>query len=63
MAMCKKVVSLPHPVQINIKKQLVREKKKGKKQKTQQHRLGTNVRVRRFNAGLLAKSQLAFGRS
>jgi hypothetical protein len=33
------------------------------KRKTQQHRLGTNVRVRGFNAGLLARSQFASGRS
>jgi hypothetical protein len=48
----------------NNYKKLVGEKKKGKKQKrkTQQHRLGTNVRVRGFNAGLLARSQFAYGR-
>jgi hypothetical protein len=33
------------------------------KRKTQQHRLGTNVRVHGFNAGLLARSQFASGRS
>jgi hypothetical protein len=52
----------------NWKKQLVGKKKKWKKlkkqkRKTQQHRLGTNVRVRGFNAGLLARSQFASGRS
>jgi hypothetical protein len=35
----------------------------GKEKKTQQHKLGTNVRVRGFNAGLLARSQFASGRS
>jgi hypothetical protein len=33
------------------------------KRKTQQHRLGTNVRVRGFNAGLLAGSLFASERS
>jgi hypothetical protein len=51
-------------IQITVKKQLVgkkgREKQKGK---PQQHRLGTNVRARGFNAGLLARSQFASGRS
>jgi hypothetical protein len=46
---------------------LLKKRKTGKreeqKRKTQQHKLGTNVRVRRFNAGLLARSQFAFGRS
>jgi hypothetical protein len=45
------------------RKQLVGKKEKGKRKenrkgKTQQHRLRTNVRVRGFNAGLLARSQL-----
>jgi hypothetical protein len=49
------------------KKQLVekneREEKEKQKRKTQQHRLVTNVRVPGFKAGLLARSQFAFGRS
>jgi hypothetical protein len=40
-----------------------RKKEKKQKRKTQQHRLGTNVRVRGFKAGLLARSQFASGRS
>jgi hypothetical protein len=49
-------------------KKLVKKGKKEKimkkqKRKTQQHRLKTNVRVRGFNAGLLARSQFASGRS
>jgi hypothetical protein len=39
------------------------KEKKKQKRKIQQHRLGTNVRVRRFNVGLLARSQFASGRS
>jgi hypothetical protein len=46
----------------NRKKNLL-EKKERKKRKTQQHRLGTNVRVRGFKAGLLARSQSASARS
>jgi hypothetical protein len=34
-----------------------------KKKEKQQQRVGTNVRVCGFNAGLLARSQFAFGRS
>jgi hypothetical protein len=49
-------------ITIIVKKQLV-EKIRKEKRKTQQHRLGTNVRVRGFNAGLLARSQFASGRS
>jgi hypothetical protein len=37
--------------------------KKKQKRKTRQHRLWTNVRVCGFNAGLLARSQFASGRS
>jgi hypothetical protein len=47
-------------------KQLVEKEKerRGKnKRKTQQHRLETNVRVRGFNAGLLARSQFASRRT
>jgi hypothetical protein len=33
-------------------------KEKSQKRKPQQHRVGTNVRVRGFNAALLARSQL-----
>jgi hypothetical protein len=40
-----------------------KERKKKQKRKIQQQRVGTNVRVRGFNAGLLARSQFAFGRS
>jgi hypothetical protein len=40
-----------------------KEKEKKQKRKIQQQRVGTNVRVRGFNAGLLARSQFAFGRS
>jgi hypothetical protein len=53
----------PNHMHIQIivkKKKLEREKKK---EKTQQLRLGTNFRVREFNAGLLARSQFASGRS
>jgi hypothetical protein len=45
----------------NCKKQLVEKIKQ--KRKTQQHRLGTNVRVSGFNAGLVTRSQFASGRS
>jgi hypothetical protein len=38
---------------------LLEKRKEKQTRKTQQHRLGTNVRVRRFNAGLLARSQFA----
>jgi hypothetical protein len=34
------------------------KKEKKQKRKIQQQRVGTNVRVRGFNAGLLARSQL-----
>jgi hypothetical protein len=47
-------------IQILVKSNLLRKKQK---RKPQQHRLGTNVRVRGFNAGLLARSQFASGRS
>jgi hypothetical protein len=49
----------------NYKKQLVGKKEKNKKTKRnpQRRRLGTNVRVRGFNVGLLARSQFASGRS
>jgi hypothetical protein len=55
-------------IQIIVKESNLLEKKKEKekkknKRKTQQHRLGTNVRVRRFNARLLARSQFASERS
>jgi hypothetical protein len=48
-----------------LKNKKKREKKKNKKQtrKTQLHRLRTNVRVRGFNSGLLARRQFASGRS
>jgi hypothetical protein len=42
------------------KKTKKKEKQKGK---IQQHRVRTNVRVRGFYAGLLARSEFAFGRS
>jgi hypothetical protein len=48
-------------IQIIVKpNNLLRGKKRRKKQKRkiQQQRVGTNVRVRGFNAGLLARSQL-----
>jgi hypothetical protein len=45
--------------QNNCQKQLV--EKKEKKEATAQ--IGTNVRARVFNTGLLARSQFAFGRS
>jgi hypothetical protein len=44
------------------KKNIVKKERKNKRE-TQQHRLGTNVRGRGFIAGLLARSQLASGRS
>jgi hypothetical protein len=48
----------------NCAKKLVGIKRKKKqKRETQQHGLGTNVRVRGFKAGLLARSQFASGRS
>jgi hypothetical protein len=54
-------------IQIIVKNNLLGKKERGKKKKqerkTQQHRLGTNVRVRGFNTGLLARSQFASGRS
>jgi hypothetical protein len=52
-------------ITIFVKNSLLKnkEKKKRNERKTQQHRLGTNVRVRGFNAGLLARSQFASGRS
>jgi hypothetical protein len=40
-----------------------RKKKKKKRKENQQHRLGAIVRARVFNAGLLARSQFASGRS
>jgi hypothetical protein len=46
----------------NCKKRLVETKERGKKRKTTSQ-IGTNVRVRGFNAGLLARSQFASGRS
>jgi hypothetical protein len=43
-----------------LKKEREKIKKEEKqKRKTQQYSLGTNVRVRGFNAGLLARSQFA----
>jgi hypothetical protein len=47
-------------IQIIVKNNLLGKKQKRKKQ---QHRLGTNVRVRGFDAGLLTRSQFASGRS
>jgi hypothetical protein len=48
----------------NCKKHLLGKKEMKKtEKKTQQHRLGTNVRVHGFNAGLLARSQFASGSS
>jgi hypothetical protein len=35
----------------------MKKKKRKNRKKNQHHRLKTNVRVRRFNAGLLARSQ------
>jgi hypothetical protein len=53
-------------MQIIVKKQLVgkkeRKEKEKRKKETQQHGLGTNVRVHGFKAGLLARSQFASGR-
>jgi hypothetical protein len=46
-------------IQLIVKKTCCEKKER----KTQQHRVGTNVRVRGLNAGLLARSQFAFGRS
>jgi hypothetical protein len=49
---------------IIVKKQLVGEKKeKENEKKKATAQIGTNVRVRVFNAGLLARSQFASGRS
>jgi hypothetical protein len=42
-------------IQTIVKNNLLKKERKNKR-KTQQHRLGTNVRVHRFNAGLLARS-------
>jgi hypothetical protein len=42
---------------------IVKRVEKKKKRKTQQHRLGTNVWALGFNAGLLARSQFASGKS
>jgi hypothetical protein len=39
------------------------KEKEKTREKTQQHRLGTNIMVRGFKAGLLARSQFASGRS
>jgi hypothetical protein len=52
-------------IQLIVKKSFLKKKQKIKKRKreTQQHGLGTNVRVRGFKAGLLARSQFASGRS
>jgi hypothetical protein len=49
----------------NCKKQLAKKKKKkkGKQKKYKIAEIGTNVRARGFNAGLLARSQFASGRS
>jgi hypothetical protein len=40
-----------------------KEKRKTQKRKIQLQRAGTNVRVHGFNAGLLARSQFASGKS
>jgi hypothetical protein len=40
-----------------------KKKRKNQKRKIQLQRVGTNVRVRGFNAGLLARNKFAFGRS
>jgi hypothetical protein len=45
------------------KKRKVKTREKKQKRKSQQHRLETNVRIRAFNVGLLARSQFASGRS
>jgi hypothetical protein len=52
-------------IQIIVKNNLLRKNggKRKNKRKTQQHRLGTNVRVLGFKAGLLARSHFASGRS
>jgi hypothetical protein len=42
----------------NCKNKITCEKKEKQKRNIQQQRVGTNVRVRGFNAGLLARSQL-----
>jgi hypothetical protein len=46
----------------NCKKRVKKRKKKGRKRKTATQ-IGTNIRARVFNAGLLARSQFASGRS
>jgi hypothetical protein len=48
-------------IQIIVKNNLFKKRKN--EEKTQQHRLGTNIRIRGFNAGLLARNQFASGRS
>jgi hypothetical protein len=50
-------------IQIIVKKlvEKIERKKKKKEKKTQQHRLDTNVGIRGFKAGLLARSQFASG--
>jgi hypothetical protein len=51
-------------IQIIVKKQLFGKKiKKKRRERKQQHRLGTTAGVRGFNAGLLTRSQFASGRS
>jgi hypothetical protein len=50
-----------YPNYIHI--QIIEKKKKKKQKRKKQHILGTNVRVREFKAGLLARSQFASGRS
>jgi hypothetical protein len=47
-------------IQIIVKNNLLRKRNGGKmKERKTQHRLGTNVKVRGFNARLLARSQFA----
>jgi hypothetical protein len=52
-------------ITIIVKKQLVRKKKenKTKQKKKTTAQIGTNVRARGFNAGVLARSQFASRRS
>jgi hypothetical protein len=47
----------------NCKKQLVEKKERKKQKKNTTAQIGTNVRARGVNAGLLARSQFASGRS
>jgi hypothetical protein len=50
-------------ITIIVKKQIVKKKKEKKQKKNTTAQIGTNVRARRFGAGLLARCPFASGRS